>query len=313
MEEDYDISAGEYGLKLDRGSRRKRLNQGKKLSELPKQESIHHRPIDFDHDVDLKYPFNRKLSAGVGRPWSDVYSEIIAELKSQFHDAAHHFSWFPTSYVTIHVKEPIPGVFCDMEGNSLSGYRHRDGFFVNPNNGQLQLAKKSWDKQLKKIMVPIRDTNRAWSWSSDEVSYHDNRCFRKINNIWYEVILENLPSRPAYKPGDEWQRKTEEDWLYKLNCVDAVMKTRLTSAMIYSLAQCHGYKMYDNRLVTKFQYQKEMEKDKGSFFSYPPVERSVYAKLIVQASKRDIEKYDLNKHAPKTPDIVRRHKKHKRG
>ena len=126
-------------------------------------------------------PLRRFLRSRVGQRWDDVYSDLCRRLDTRTLAGQHVLShlW---DYVECHV-ELIDGIPHEKpvfgKGGPLN-YFYRDQFYVHPETGILCIVEKKPRKQKRQPQT-------------DLVEIDDCHQYRKLNEIWYLITLEELP------------------------------------------------------------------------------------------------------------------------
>lgn len=172
-------------------------------------------------------PLRRLLRSKVNQPWNATYSELCQRLDPNTLAGQHVLShlW---QYVERHV-ELVDGI--PYRKNYLGyGWRplgcgYRDEFYIHPETGMLCLAGRS----------PHTSSSKPTAQPQSEMITIDAyRYYQKLNEVWYLIILQNLPTY-------------EVAW-------DVVLKTAITP----ELAQRkYGRKVYASR---KLQCSKRLLK-----------------------------------------------------
>lgn len=165
-------------------------------------------------------PLRRFLQKNVGRPWDKVYSEVCQRINRN-------------SAVQLHVWQHLRLEVC-TDPNVVLGLvhrwswpRHGSRFFVDPRSGLLR---------------EIRQRRRQHEASAhphvDRIEIDDEREYRRIEGIWYELTLAPLPvNLPSYDMGLKQEFSTREDFLcFYGREVYAVNKRQLSKKEIRKLA-----------------------------------------------------------------------------
>lgn len=127
-------------------------------------------------------PLRRYLERQVGRPWNKVFSDIAANLKS-------------TSTVQQHVRDHIKDFVqlhprADARVWAGSERRWFQPLYVDPRDGLLKRTDKlDWHRVLAKPKP---------SPTVDRVVITEARELRRLNGLWFEVVLAPLPA-PEYR------------------------------------------------------------------------------------------------------------------
>jgi hypothetical protein len=304
----------DHGIRMRRGDRR-RHHQHTSIHDLPIREGFP-KGVDRDNHHDgLDFPaLAGILRKNVGRPWAKVYEGIVAKAKANhgahcWKELLDRIAW----YVELNPMDVGDGQYVQASGRPFYHLRHRSDnqFLVHPVTGLLMRPKDEWTR-----LKFVKDGERSW-WG-EPTHLWQNRYFRFMNSIWYEVELVRVPQRKmtAYEAitGQRQYssyRPRDEDWLYKLNLRDAVIRTRIYSDMQHNLALCHGYKTYDNKVVTHAEYEKERNdalrsQHYGRYNAPLLFGHYVYAKNAWQISKATMREVGLFTGPQlKLPNIVR--------
>jgi hypothetical protein len=291
-EEDSLGNAAQWQMKPAR-RRRHRYMQNVPLEDFPKRDPTHIRCNDSIYDRHSGALFTGlagMIWKGCGKPWAKVYAQA--------------------------------------SGRPFFGYRSSNQYYVHPQNGLLLPVKKEWTSIV--LNLPGYERNRGWrDVLVDQVHYVDQAYYRKIQGLWFEVIYAVVPNYPRdyltqannWSPPryDNWSTKREEDWLYKLNIRDCVLKERIRSDQIGSLASVHGY-YYNGKMIHRDQYQRRVNeaarKRDYRLYGEPHLvghEKSVYAKSLRQLPKSEIRSLGLHGCADqKMPSFVT-NRKNKKG
>lgn len=308
-----ESDAAAWGIKPLRGEAH-RYHQKTPLADYPTHEKTRPKIVD-DYDRHRGPSFKellRMVRKGVGRPWSKVYSELVAYIKKTYSqplwgDAIRRIDW----YVDIKPMHVGDGVYVQESGHKFYGNGSDRDFLVHPETGLLMRPKKEWYDLT--MVSPSKESRRYYM--GDKVRYVNNTCYRQMDGIWYEVELVNLPKSPYGAYEHRYPIDISKDWLYQQNLVDVVLKKRLSD--VYSsehdLKLAHGYRTLQNKLVPSENYHKrwkDFQKNADSgymYLGYPSIEgRTMYAKSVRQLSKKEIRRLGLNAVSLKVPDIVRR-------
>ncbi len=148
-------------------------------------------------------PLRRFLRSRLGKPWNNVYSEIMAGLN--LNNAVQYHVW----QHLIKLGEVETNTF--MQGNTVmigsggeprpvGSYSWQDEFYVHPKTGLLCVELKQPSITRKNRIKDNWDANRYIDESNPLIQYH------KINNLWYEIKL-----RPATK--EEKAKGTFGSWV----------------------------------------------------------------------------------------------------
>ncbi|ACC79932.1 hypothetical protein [Nostoc punctiforme] len=158
-------------------------------------------------------PLRRFLRSQVGQPWNDVYSQLFQRLDPSTM-AGQHVIGHVWDYVERHV-EIIDGGFYSKP---YQGYRnqlntsHRDRFYIHPETGILcaveTVPRKQKQKQEQTDIVIIDN-------------YHQ---YQKLNEIWYFITFEDLPSPPIHYVTDAVKGIIHRSEAYRGRMIYAVRK-----------------------------------------------------------------------------------------
>lgn len=302
----------EYGADHNiRGERGRvyRYLQNTPIEDFPKHAKMRGE-IHQDWDRHRGYKFDAlkgMLRSGVGKPWVKTHQKIVAYIKENYKSDIwkNLLSWVNND-VEVSPMYIGEGVYVQANGRPFRTFRGHQDYFVDPVTGNLTAAKKEWED----IRFPPAGSNRRYDVHKDKVVYFQNRCYRNIHGIWYEAILVNVPK----SPDNQWPQNfysQEKNWLYQQNIVDAVLKDRIGSWMMHDLAWVHGYRTYENELVSYAQYQKYIgDRNRESYYmdrTMPLIgERYVYAQSLRQISKSEIKQLGMDNPNLTLPNIVRK-------
>lgn len=143
-------------------------------------------------------PLRRLLRSKVGQPWNDVYSELCQRLNTNSVTGQHVLShlWnFVERYVEIIDGVPYHKTHRSSLNNAIGHWR--DELYIHPETGILCLAQKAPKKPPKKRNdLVVKD------------SYHQ---YRLLNNVWYLVTLQDIPS--FEKPTDILLKTPIQSWV----------------------------------------------------------------------------------------------------
>lgn len=153
--------------------------------EQPKRVGISASYRDYSYSEkwfkDLLGPLQRFLQKNLGRPWSQVYSEVCTTLdrrKITGHHLIDHLKW-----------EVETNCFMDAKGRVYyrSGNEERlvDGFYVHPATGLLCRAwpESSRERKRRRLLAEEKD----WWLPSD-----GHTAYRKHMGIWYRVTWKRM-------------------------------------------------------------------------------------------------------------------------
>ncbi|HEY8699019.1 MAG TPA: hypothetical protein VIM02_15535 [Rhizomicrobium sp.] len=131
-------------------------------------------------------PLKRYLGKQVGRPWSDVHSEIVATLRSRDPVQQHilrHLDDFVARQIVI-----------DRNGKWIDASRHnglsqnppwRQRYYVDPTDGILKDSEQRW----KALGIDPKPWKKKPSRDPNIRVLEEMREFRRIDGIWYEVLF----------------------------------------------------------------------------------------------------------------------------
>ena len=315
--EDYDYGrADQHGINVARGNRHKWVNPKGTIEDLPSRDSNRKGRVGWSRHGGLGFPaLDNMLAKGVGRPWDNVYSEIIAKIKEEFGshcwaDLINRIRW----HVELNPMEVGNGQYVQGSGRPFYSFNRRS-LMVHPKTGILMHPKQGW------CDLRFTKPGERRGWWGEETHYWEGLYFRKMHGVWHEVDLAHVPKRPesdALKDytssGGRYRyyRPRDEDWLYKMDIRDEVLHTRLYSDVMHDLARCHGYKKFDGSIISHKQYEEEISKAlKSSWYTgcvgRPLLcERYVYAKAAWPIGKARMRQVGIQV-GPilKAPNIVR--------
>lgn len=168
-------------------------------------------------------PLRRYIASQVGRPWNKIYSELTAHLRAD-------------STVQQHVRDHLRNFVAMAPRLSAGGALWQGGnrlsrpFFVNPVTGtlrrtdQLPIGKARRQALKNRPAPPI-----------DRCPVGENREFRRIKGLWFEVRLETLPE-PSYRGQIKTVKVPLRPYRRDGQCVDAEMIVRrLVTALVYDV------------------------------------------------------------------------------
>lgn len=312
MNDFYEDRACDYGIRKHRGNSRPNCAQrGDKIEDLPHHQRMGHFVDEHESPNGWKYHPGLKgiIRKGVGKPWGKVYAELLEFVKSNYSpsvwkDVLDTIEW----NVETNPMDVGDGDYVQSNGHPFYSYGKREDYVVHPVTGMLMKVPEKWTK----VRFDSRDGER-WYVTKDSVHYWQNRYFRQISGIWYEVELVRVPKEPRTSNHTccGW-RPRDEDWLYKMNLRDVVFRTRIYSDLVGSLASAHGYLTRQNRFVSREQYQKESaERIRRSYFlshkDFLPADEGfpVYAKSMWQVKKSVLTQAGILGANLTAPNIVR--------
>lgn len=129
-------------------------------------------------------PLRRYLEAQVGRPWNAVYSEIAANLR-------------PTSTVQQHVRDHLTDfVNLHHQPGRYGGYRGRPWF--EPLYVDAHGVLRRTDDLPEARAARLRRRARKPDPVEAPIRLSPLRELRRIDGVWYEVLLARLPE-PEYR------------------------------------------------------------------------------------------------------------------
>jgi hypothetical protein len=143
-------------------------------------------------------PLKRFIGKQVGRPWSDVYGEIVSTLKSR-DPVQQHVLQHVDGYVARRVMIDQYGSLIDPESGrrrcrTLPWYQP---YYVDPRDGLLRESAKLW----KKLGIDPKPWKRRDNADPNIRVLEKNRELRCVEGIWYEFELIHERARPK----DEWE------------------------------------------------------------------------------------------------------------
>ena len=295
--EEYD-RASDYQIKGQRGKSGRYLSKTP-LEDFPKKDKITPKCVE-DYDRHNGLTFNhieRMIKKSVGRPFDKVYHEICEYLKKEFkakdyNSAKDAIAW----YLEVHPMDMGGGVFASEEGRRL----YHD-FFVHPTTGLICKTNKEWANQIEKPC----DRDYVF-YHKDPKVYIDGFYYRKIKNIWYEVIVDKIP-KPPCDTGYPYFVKNEIDSKYKV--YDCVIKKDVSAWIRHDLEVCHGVLFSGNKMVS---YESLKEKSDSYYANFGKDNQTsldtyatIYAKYLRQLNKKQIKRLNLDDKGDKAPNIVR--------
>lgn len=126
-------------------------------------------------------PLRRFLRSKVNQPWDEIYSDLCQRLDPNTMTGQHVIShlW---DYVEQHV-DLVDGIpyrkAYSRYGNYRLGNGYRDEFYIHPETGILLLAERSPKSPPQK--------------PEDFVAIDAYRQYRKLNDVWYLIVFQDLP------------------------------------------------------------------------------------------------------------------------
>jgi len=139
--------------------------------------------------TDVLGPLVRFLHSRVGKPWSEVHSEICAQLKGRSTQQQHLLDHLNQMVVTDLAWEN--GKLVHANGTP---FLTRSDFYVDPRDGTLRPVPK---KYTFRHYWRTTQANIEAESKKDELKTKTGQVFRRIDGIWYEITARTEPS-PIY-------------------------------------------------------------------------------------------------------------------
>lgn len=176
------------------GSRDKNLKRDKKALQTiydDDYEGSRYEPLcrsKTKHLSDHLAPLRRLLRSKVGQYWDDIYSELCQRLDTNKmigqHVLSHVWDYVEPNVLLV---DGVPYRRCHQRYKQKQLGYWRDEFFVHPDTGILCLVEKAPKEK--------KSSNQR-----DDLividSYHQ---YRKLNDIWYLITIQDLPSMSDVK------------------------------------------------------------------------------------------------------------------
>lgn len=281
-------TAAEWHIKVDHKFKT-RGQQSMDVEDLPTKDRVRTTwKNDWNHLPKYKSRIKRILEKGVGRRFDDVYKEILQAIKENYRPATWDdiigcIDW----WVELTPMEVLPGVFAGKSGFPMLSSKY---YYVCPHSGIMKRAKQRWHKILRDLENGGKQ-NDARYWKQEHLVL-ENRSFRKICGIWYEVILSNLP-----------KTNNQIDDGYNFGVYDYVLKQRISQYNLDDLRKCHGIRTYDDRLTPYDKYCKQ-QLSNPLMIGY----NNVYASAIRQLSNSEVNYFRLSSNVETAPQLIRKGK-----
>ncbi len=196
----------------------------------------HHKELNEN----LK-PLRRFLLSKVGKPWNDVYSEIMSNIN--LNNAAQYHVW----QHLIQLGEVQTKTY--MEGNAVMvssygsprqvGYYGQEEFYVHPVTRKLECAARKQETWRKK---DNRDNNRYIDLKKPLIQWH------KINGIWYEIKFRNPTT-------EETKEQGFGRWINKYDSISNTTVREWVSPRSNLLTQLE--EEYNHITSTWYRYEKQ--------------------------------------------------------
>ena len=117
-------------------------------------------------------PLRRFLRSRVGRPWDKVYAEICERINRR-------------SAVQLHIWQHLVQYVCadpQVITGEVRGWM--DDFYVDPRTNLLRAVRREPRARRQQLRLPE---------TVEVVAVDDDRCFRRIDRVWYEVTVRDAP------------------------------------------------------------------------------------------------------------------------
>lgn len=193
------------------------------------------------------------LRKGLGKPWAKIRSDIVHYVKKNFssklwHEMIERIEW----YVELNPMQVGDDEYVHADGRVFSHSEKYPQFLVHPKTGTLMLPKDEWTK-----IRFIHNSYGRRDYDEDTVLWFNKRYFRKIHGIWYEGEIKRVPANDSKVLG---YVSRENDWLYKKNLFDAVLRVRIYSALLGDLIHIHGYVTDQGEYVSHKDFIEKRDK-----------------------------------------------------
>jgi hypothetical protein len=166
-------------------------------------------------------PLKRFIGKQVGRPWNEVYGEIVSTLKSR-DPVQQHVLQHLDGYVARRVIIDPHGSLIDPERGRRGwrGLPWRQPYYVDPRDGVLKESATRWK------MLGIDPKPWKWREKTDPNSrvLEKNRELRCIEGIWYELVYVH----EKFRPHKEWEFDLLTHTKVRANTRRAVAKRQLS-------------------------------------------------------------------------------------
>lgn len=191
---------------------------------MRRERLLHGSPKEFNENL---APLRRYLHKQVGRQWSDVYSEICANLRVDS-TVQKHVRDHVGDFVELHPEERWITVYRaggEKERICVSPWRE---LCVDPADGSLKRNPRREEHAARR---------RERARPMDTVKLGIARELKLIDGIWYEVEYAPLPV-PQYKASLELRLQRLKPWDVNSPLAELeVMVRRLTSAPVWDVIQ----------------------------------------------------------------------------
>ena len=128
-------------------------------------------------------PLRRYLLSNVGRPWDKVFSEISERIALD--SAVQLHIWQHVQQYVCLAATRVGREYVDSRGATVT----YEAFLVDARTGPLRKNERSFQWRAWRLGPPPTDPN--------VIRIDDRQQYRRVNDIWYHVTLEPLPSEPA--------------------------------------------------------------------------------------------------------------------
>ena len=183
------------------GGGRTRKGRARPLEDLPKQEGIqrpHLRSGDWKMLNENLAPLRRYLERQVGRPWNKVYSEIARHLRVD-NPVQQHVRDHLADFVAIKPRREAGTVYVVGGGKEHYDRLWYQPLYVDPRDGLLKRTDHLPEAKT------ARRARRRKPEAPDRIALADDRELRRIDGLWYEVMLTPLPE-PEYRMVSELRK-----------------------------------------------------------------------------------------------------------
>ena len=202
-----------------------------KMSEKPSKERMQRpwRKSEYKKNYGNPAVLKRWLKSKVGKPWDKVYSEICEAIPDRGDGVRDRVEWFVELHAQIVIGKKGQKIPCYKTG---CRYLHRETsirvgeLYVCPNSGLLKEVRPPKHPQKKE------ENPREVIFTNDNYTQ-----YRKIEGIWYEVKLSDLPDRDDSRPW--WRRGLNGPSVY-----DTVFGENLGSLSRSEIIRTYGDQLY---------------------------------------------------------------------
>lgn len=180
-------------------------------------------------------PLRRFLASRVGQPWAEVYSELRTTLTR-----TDRLLDDPLRFLSVEVNTAMHEGDIVVHG-AWGGIRSLDRsycrFYVHPVSGVLCAIDRYAIRKSRKL----HDQKRREADKAERRVLNETTELRKIDGIWYELTLAEMPSLQEFNALEEAFRKGElgcyEYWARRAEFApfDMVLKRHVTPAHSYTL------------------------------------------------------------------------------